>query len=34
MIVFKDVLQVDDAEAVAVKAWAIEALAAAARRRS
>ncbi len=34
MIVFKDVLQVGDAEAGAVKAWAIQALVEAARRRT
>ncbi|WP_421930774.1 TetR/AcrR family transcriptional regulator [Phenylobacterium sp.] len=33
MVVFKDVLRVDDAEAQAVKSWAIEALVAAARRK-
>jgi AcrR family transcriptional regulator len=34
MVVLKDVLQVDDAEARAVKLWAIQALVDAARRRS
>ena len=32
MVVFKDVLQVDDAEARRVKRWAIRALVAAARK--